>query len=77
MSINFVGRNLVKMAANSRGVSAAVSFTRSFTSRPHPTIDRMIRVDHAGEFGADRIYAGQVAILGDTSVGPVVKVPRG
>ncbi|WP_394805430.1 demethoxyubiquinone hydroxylase family protein [Kordiimonas aestuarii] len=27
--------------------------------------DRMIRVDHAGEFGAVRIYAGQRAILGD------------
>ena len=25
----------------------------------------MIRVDHAGEFGAKRIYAGQLAILGD------------
>ncbi|QQP49819.1 5-demethoxyubiquinone hydroxylase_ mitochondrial [Caligus rogercresseyi] len=24
-------------------------------------IDRIIRVDHAGEFGADRIYAGQYA----------------
>ena len=27
-------------------------------------IDRFIRVDHAGEFGADRIYAGQLAVLG-------------
>lgn len=27
--------------------------------------ERMIRVDHAGEFGAVRIYAGQRAILGD------------
>ncbi|UTW58469.1 demethoxyubiquinone hydroxylase family protein [Kordiimonas sp. SCSIO 12603] len=26
---------------------------------------RMIRVDHAGEFGAVRIYAGQRAIMGD------------
>lgn len=25
----------------------------------------MIRVDHAGEFGAVRIYAGQLAVLGD------------
>lgn len=28
-------------------------------------IDRMIRVDQAGEFGATRIYAGQLAVLGD------------
>ncbi len=25
---------------------------------------RMIRVDHAGEYGAERIYAGQLAVLG-------------
>ena len=28
-------------------------------------IKEMIRVDHAGEFGAGRIYAGQLAVLGD------------
>ncbi len=28
-------------------------------------VDRMVRVDHAGEFGAVRIYAGQMAVLGD------------
>jgi len=27
-------------------------------------IARMIRVDHAGEYGAKRIYAGQLAVLG-------------
>ena len=26
--------------------------------------ERMIRVDHAGEYGATRIYAGQLAIMG-------------
>ncbi len=30
-----------------------------------PDIARMIRVDQAGEFGATRIYAGQLAVLGD------------
>lgn len=28
-------------------------------------IDRMIRVDQAGEFGATRIYEGQLAVMGD------------
>ena len=28
-------------------------------------IDAMIRVDQAGEFGATRIYAGQLAVMGD------------
>merc|ERR1719370_632376 len=36
-------------------------------------LDRMLRVDHAGEFGADRIYAGQMAVLGDTEVGPMIQ----
>ncbi|MBB3764466.1 demethoxyubiquinone hydroxylase family protein [Sphingomicrobium lutaoense] len=30
-------------------------------------VDSMIRVDHAGEYGATRIYAGQLAVLGDRS----------
>ena len=31
---------------------------------PGTEIARMIRVDHAGEYGAARIYAGQLAVLG-------------
>ncbi len=30
---------------------------------PGETVERMIRVDHAGEYGAVRIYAGQRAVL--------------
>jgi 3-demethoxyubiquinol 3-hydroxylase len=29
------------------------------------TLERMLRVDQAGEYGATRIYAGQLAVLGD------------
>ncbi|XP_004586841.2 5-demethoxyubiquinone hydroxylase, mitochondrial [Ochotona princeps] len=36
-------------------------------------VDRIIRVDHAGEYGANRIYAGQMAVLGRTSVGPIIQ----
>ncbi|EDO44870.1 predicted protein, partial [Nematostella vectensis] len=36
-------------------------------------IDRIIRVDHAGELGADRIYAGQMAVLGKSNIGPLIK----
>ena len=32
------------------------------------TVARMIRVDQAGEFGATRIYAGQLAVMGDRAV---------
>ncbi|XP_059717643.1 5-demethoxyubiquinone hydroxylase, mitochondrial [Haemorhous mexicanus] len=38
-----------------------------------PVIDRIIRVDHAGEYGANRIYAGQMAVLGRSAVGPVIQ----
>jgi ubiquinone biosynthesis monooxygenase Coq7 len=31
---------------------------------PDEQIDRYVRVDHAGEYGATRIYAGQLAVLG-------------
>lgn len=32
--------------------------------RPAERVARMLRVDHAGEYGAARIYAGQLAVLG-------------
>lgn len=31
---------------------------------PRRRVEAMIRVDHAGEYGAARIYAGQLAVLG-------------
>lgn len=36
-------------------------------------IARMIRVDHAGEFGAKQIYAGQLAVLGRGRHGPTLR----
>lgn len=36
-------------------------------------VDRIIRVDHAGELAADRIYAGQMSVLGKTSLGPQIQ----
>lgn len=35
--------------------------------------ERMIRVDHAGEYGATRIYAGQLAVLGRGGKGDVLR----
>ena len=37
------------------------------------TIERMLRVDHAGEYGAARIYDGQLAVLGRDAVAPVIR----
>ena len=37
------------------------------------SVARMIRVDHAGEFGAARIYAGQLAVLGRGPKGDLIR----
>ena len=36
-------------------------------------IDSILRVDHAGETAAAKIYDGQLAILKHTSVGPTIQ----
>jgi ubiquinone biosynthesis monooxygenase Coq7 len=42
--------------------------------RPGPReTARAIRVDHAGEYGAARIYAGQLAVLGDGAKGDLLR----
>ena len=44
------------------------------TSAPlPPEIKAMIRVNQAGEYGATRIYAGQLAILGKSTIGTTLK----
>ncbi len=40
---------------------------------PKDLIARMIRVDHAGEFGAIRIYEGQLAVLGKHADADVIR----
>jgi ubiquinone biosynthesis monooxygenase Coq7 len=53
--------------------TAPLVFQRPLTQQEQQLLDRMIRVDHAGELGAHRIYQGQYAILKHTSSGPVIK----
>ena len=40
---------------------------------PRELLARMIRVDHAGEFGARRIYEGQMAVLRHRRSAPLIK----
>ena len=40
---------------------------------PSEQVARMIRVDHAGEFGAVRIYAGQLSVLHNRACEPVIR----
>lgn len=36
-------------------------------------LERLLRVDQAGEYGARRIYEGQLAVLGKTKAAPVIR----
>ncbi|KYM93203.1 Ubiquinone biosynthesis protein COQ7 like protein [Atta colombica] len=45
-----------------RGVDIRLACTLARSSSGK-VLDSVIRVDHAGELGADRIYAGQMAVL--------------
>ena len=40
---------------------------------PEEMVARMIRVDQAGEYGARRIYEGQLAVLGRSPSAPVIR----
>lgn len=53
-----------------RTAQGAVRYVSTNSAAPLRTkkgrlLESIIRVDHAGEFGADRIYAGQMAVLGN------------
>jgi len=37
------------------------------------SVEQMVRVDHAGEYGAVRIYQGQLAVLGDSKSGDIIR----
>ncbi|XP_071554574.1 ubiquinone biosynthesis protein COQ7, mitochondrial [Temnothorax nylanderi] len=56
-----------------RGLGVRLASTSAATSASGKVLDSIIRVDHAGELGADRIYAGQMAVLGRTTVGPTIQ----
>ena len=45
--------------------------------RSEEMIQRFLRVDHAGEVGANDIYAGQMAVLGRSEVAPLIQVVQG
>lgn len=50
-----------------------ITATQNSEKKRRILYDRILRVDHAGELGADRIYAGQMAVLGKTNVGPIIQ----
>lgn len=52
-----------------------MSATRRLPGDPpnEATVTQMLRVDHAGEYGATRIYAGQLAVLRRSDTAPVLR----
>lgn len=51
----------------------AATVERPGDPSPRERTERMIRVDHAGEYGAARIYAGQLAVLGRGGKGDLLR----
>ena len=49
---------------------------RLFQPHSHPAMDKMIRVNQAGERAAVMIYAGQTAVLGKTQFGNLIEVSQ-
>jgi ubiquinone biosynthesis monooxygenase Coq7 len=43
------------------------------STTPRDYLERVIRVDHAGEYGAKRIYQGQLAVLRGTKHEPTIR----
>jgi len=58
-----------------RAVTAGMSVSRDLPGDVprRASVERMIRVDHAGEYGAVRIYAGQLAVLRRSAKAAVVR----
>ena len=54
--------------------NAANKTEEYYKKRATELVDKILRVDHAGEYGADRIYAGQMAVLGTGSAGEIIQV---
>ena len=50
----------------------SASSSKVFTDKN--ILDEIIRVDHAGEYGATRIYDGQIAVFGkDSKIGKTIQ----
>src|SRR3546814_3738945 len=58
----FAGRRGAHLRADAAAEATTVSWKPGDRK---PVTEAMIRVDQAGEYGATRIYAGQLAVMGD------------
>ena len=56
---------MVKKKAKSKSSKKRTNYRKEVTDKS--ILDEIIRVDHAGEYGATRIYDGQIAVFGKKS----------
>jgi len=72
MAVPLAGRTYLRCHAH----RAFVRFysQRAKEERTKVLLDRIIRIDHAGEYGAKRIYQGQLSVLKNTETGPIIQV---
>ncbi|EDV91715.1 5-demethoxyubiquinone hydroxylase, mitochondrial [Drosophila grimshawi] len=80
-SVQLMHISMPTIRCNRTTSSSTTTATHKEQSAPPPPLrpranaltDEIIRVDHAGELGADRIYAGQMAILGSGPMGKTIE----
>ena len=52
----------------------ATEYSKKITKTDRKILEEIIRVDHAGEYGATKIYEGQIAIFGEnTKIGKTIQ----
>lgn len=68
---SFIRRNTVSNNVKRKITLGKIKFLSKKSDKN--VLDRMLRVDHAGEFGATRIYAGQYTALKGTPEAPLIK----
>jgi len=65
--------NLTTRAMSTHDPNYPVRSQTRDRKRRKALVSSILRVNHAGELGADRIYAGQMAVLKNTKSGPLIK----
>ena len=66
--------SIKNISANQVKSLVRFSHSRVRERRTKELLDKIFRVDHAGENGAVRIYAGQLAVLKRSSSAPCIQV---
>ena len=65
---------LISMALKKKKTVKKKTVQKNTATTDKSILDQIIRVDHAGEYGATRIYDGQIAIFGkDSKIGKTIQ----